>query len=140
MKLLGVDFGTKRIGLAVSDEGGRIAFPKVVLPNDKEFFKKVSVLIKEENIFEIVVGDPTNLDGKANPVSKLTEDFIIALAEHTKLPIYKEKEFFTSYEAHGRKGKEMNNARQDTFAKPKDLDASAAALILQRYLDKRNNN
>ncbi len=139
MKLLGVDFGTKRIGIAVSDEDSQIAFPRVVLPNDKEFFKKVSVLIKEENISEIVVGDPLNLDGKANPVSKLTEDFIVALAEHTALPVYKEKEFFTSYEAHRRQGKEANNARQDTFTKPKDLDASAAALILQRYLDKKNN-
>ena len=49
MRFLGIDYGTKRIGLAISDENGKIAFPKEILPNDFHVFDRLGVLIKKEN-------------------------------------------------------------------------------------------
>ncbi len=140
MKLLGIDYGTKRIGLAISDEGMKFAFPKKILENKLGVIEELGQVIKNEKIFEIVIGDALNTDGSANDVTPELNSFIDELGHKFQLPIKKEREFFTSIEARGREGKESRNAREikrDTSAK---VDASAAALILQRYLDKRNNS
>lgn len=135
-KYLGIDYGTKRIGLALSDESGTLAFPHSVLPNAMGVTAAIEDLIRSEKIDAIVMGESLDQAGAENPVQKQIQNFGIALERRFEVPVHFEKEFFTSAEAHGRKGKEVNNARQTSFAKPVDLDASAAALILQRYLDR----
>src|SRR3989344_5754517 len=125
MRFLGIDYGKKRIGLAVSDEGAMLAFPKIILENNTGVFEKIKNIIKEEHVGEIVIGDSMDFTGKPNAIAKDIEIFIAEL-EKLAVPILKEKEFLTSVEArkfHGPKSK---------------VDASAAALILQRYLDRRN--
>jgi putative Holliday junction resolvase len=145
MRFLGVDYGTKRIGLAISDENGTLAFPKEILPNDFHVFDKLGVLIKKENIKEIVIGESVDFSGKLNVLSGRIEVFILELQEKFGLPVYKQKEFLTSVEARRSKtGKKDFNLPQ-SHSKVKQIksgriDASAAALILQRYLDKINNN
>lgn len=129
-RFLGVDFGTKRVGLAISDENRQIAFPKEVVPNDKNLFSKLKEVIQAENILEIVVGESTNFDGTLNPVAKQIEEFILALQAETNLPIQKQKEFLTSVEA--------RRYKDETKSTSNSVDASAAALILQRYLDLRS--
>ena len=129
-RFLGVDFGTKRIGLAISDENRMLAFPKEIVLNDRQTFDRLREVLKEENISEIVVGESTDFSGKSNPVAKLIENFISELEKNFKLPVHKQKEFLTSVEARRYKNESKQTSNQ--------ADASAAALILQRYLDRRS--
>jgi putative Holliday junction resolvase len=124
-RFLGIDYGTKRIGLAISDEGATLAFPKEVLLNDKNTFSRLAEVVKSENIIEIVVGESTNFAGGVNPVGSEIEAFISELTKYFPLPIRKQKEFLTSVEARRYKDKDRQSG----------VDAGAAALILQRYLD-----
>ena len=102
MKFLGIDYGTKRIGLAISDDGGQIAFPKEILLNDENIFKNIGEILKKEKIDEIVIGESVDFSGKLNALSVRIEEFIQELSVRFNLPINKQKEFLTSVEA--RKG------------------------------------
>ncbi|MFA5095487.1 MAG: Holliday junction resolvase RuvX [Candidatus Paceibacterota bacterium] len=144
MRFLGIDYGTKRIGLATSDEEGVLAFPKEIIINDLNGFKRLDEIIKGENIKEIVIGESVDFSGKLNILSARIEIFIKELEDKFKLPIYKQKEFLTSVEARRSKDNKENLNKSQTHSKLKQIksgriDASAAALILQRYLDKINN-
>ena len=139
MKYLGIDYGTKRVGLALSDDSGTLAFPHEVLPNTIGLTAAIEDIIRSEKIDEIVMGESLDQNGEDNKVQKQIKGFAEALERRFEVPVRFEKEFFTSYEAHGRQGKESNNARLTKFAAPTELDARAAALILQRYLDKQKN-
>jgi len=144
MRFLGIDFGTKRIGLAISDEEGVLAFPKEIVTNDSNTFKKIADIIKTENISNIVVGESVDFSGKLNALSARIEVFILELTEKFNLPIHKQKEFLTSVEARksGNSKKDMSPSQSHSKIKQIKsgrIDASAAALILQRYLDKINN-
>ncbi len=123
MKYLGIDFGSKRVGVAVSDDGGMMAFPKEVVINDGSLIENIKKICEENKIEGIVVGDSRNFFGDKNTIMKKVEIFKEKLAEAVKLPIYMQSEFFTSAEAERLQGK--NDM----------LDASAAALILKHYLD-----
>jgi putative Holliday junction resolvase len=138
MKYLGIDYGTKRIGLSVSDENGRLAFPYSVIPHNAGLVTVIGSIILKEKIGEVVIGKSTSEDGSDNPVQEKIDAFARELERKSKIPVYFEKEFFTSAEAHGRRGKESLHARQTGITTPLHLDARAAALILQRYLDKEN--
>jgi len=138
MRFLGIDYGTKRIGVAVSDENIILAFPKGILPNDLNIFKNLEEILKIENVSEIVVGESVDFKGQENVVSKEIEIFISELKNKFNLPVHKQKEFLTSVEARGEGGKEKNNDRKIKREGSKKIDDSAAALILQRYLDRRN--
>jgi putative Holliday junction resolvase len=143
MRILGVDYGTKRIGLAISDENGKLAFPKQILLNNENTFEELEEILKKEDISEIVVGESVDFSGKLNVLSARIEVFILELKEKFKLPIHKQKEFLTSVEA--RKSANVKKDRNQSSAHSKlkqkksgRIDAGAAALILQRYLDKVN--
>lgn len=144
-KFLGIDYGTKRIGIAISDENHTLAFPKEIVINDLNTFKKLGDIIRGENVSEIVVGESVDFSGKLNVLSGRIEVFILELKEKFKLPINKQKEFLTSVEA--RKGGIGKNSLSPSQAHSKvkqiksgRVDASAAALILQRYLDRINKH
>ncbi|MDR3519726.1 MAG: Holliday junction resolvase RuvX [Candidatus Pacebacteria bacterium] len=144
-RFLGVDYGTKRIGLAISDENGIIAFPKQILANDSKTFENLEILIKKENIKEIVVGESVDFSGKLNALSGRIEVFILELKEKFNLPVHKQKEFLTSVEARHSKDTKKDFNQSQSHSKVKQIksgrvDAGAAALILQRYLDKNNKN
>ena len=125
MKFLGVDYGTKRVGIATSDEDGRLAFPKNVLKNTNSLIKEIKEICVEENIVGVVVGESRNLDGTPNPLMKNIDTFMEQMKKEIDVPLYFEPEFFTSHQAQKIQGK--NDM----------LDASAAAIILQSYLDKK---
>lgn len=144
MRFLGIDYGTKRIGVAVSDEKGILAFPKEIVLNDSNNFKKLGAIIKTENITEIVIGESVDFSGKLNALSARIEVFILELKDKFNLPIHKQKEFLTSVEARNSKNTKKNISQSQVHSRVKQIksgriDASAAALILQRYLDKINN-
>ena len=143
MKFLGIDYGTKRIGVAISDENGTLAFPKEIVLNDTNAMGKIGEILKKENISEIVIGESVDFSGKLNALSARIEVFILELQEKFKLPINKQKEFLTSVEARKGGNSKMQLSPSQAHSKVKQIksgriDASAAALILQRYLDKRN--
>ena len=145
MKFLGIDYGTKRIGVAVSDDNGTIAFPKEILLNDSNTFQKLGEIIEKENIGQIVIGESVDFSGKLNVLSARIEVFILEMEEKFKLPVHKQKEFLTSVEARKSKDTKKSLSPSQAHRKIKQIksgriDASAAALILQRYLDKVNNN
>ena len=131
MKYLGIDYGTKRIGLAVSDGSGTLARPLGVLANSSSLVSEIEDTVAREGIEAIVVGSS---DG--NKVQGDIVELIGTLTLATMLPVDTITEAFSSMEAHGSKGKERTSARATKApAKPADLDARAAAVILQRYLD-----
>ena len=138
MRHLGIDYGSKRVGVAISDDGGTMAFPYKILSNDMGLIDTVHNICGEEDISAIVIGESSDLSGKPNKIMGSIEEFIKNLEAELDLPIYLQKEFMTTVEARGREGKEQNNARKISKEKQSSVDASAAALILQRYLDKKN--
>ncbi len=141
MKFLGIDYGTKRIGLAVSDQNGRLAFPKEVVKNNDELFGKIKAILSKEMIAEIVVGESLDFAGLPNILQKEIEFFIAKLEKKFKIPVHREKEFLTSVEARRYLENPGGQARRyGNSAQADQVDASAAALILQRYLDKRRHS
>jgi putative holliday junction resolvase len=138
MRFLGIDYGTKRVGLALSDENGFLAFPFIILSNTKNLLGDIADILKKENVQEVVVGESRNEDNSENKINKGIEKFIFDIEKKFNLKVHREKEFFSSYEAHSKMGKEVNNARQDKFSKTENIDSKAAAIILQRFLDRRN--
>ena len=142
-KFLSIDYGTKRIGVAISDEDGRIAFPKEIVPNDANTLERLGEIIKKENIKELVIGESVDFSGKLNALSARIEVFILEITEKFHLPIHKQKEFLTSVEARKGTNTKATLSQSQSHSKVKQIksgriDANAAALILQRYLDKRN--
>ena len=140
MKHLGIDYGSKRVGIAISDVGATMAFPYKILPNNLELVDNVHNICGEENITAIVLGESHDLSGAPNKIMGSIEEFKHNLEAELELPIFFQKEFMTTVEARGREGKERFNARKTSKEKSVQADASAAALILQRYLDKKNLN
>lgn len=135
MKYLGIDYGTKRIGLAISDKGGFLAKPLMVVKNDSKVLESIIDLIKSEGVESVVIGESKNQAGQANSIEQDISDFIGLLTLKTFLPIKRVTESFSSFEAHHRQGKESKNARKSKITKTQNLDAKAAAIILQRHLD-----
>ncbi len=137
MKILGVDFGTKRIGIALSDDGGTLAFPHSVVENNADAIEKIRNIIKENSISEIVIGIPTDQDGGDTTATDKAKDFAKSL-EQFNLPVHTEDERFSSHNIFGNFiNKSIFSARKEKLQKPEKIDAQAAALILQRYLDSR---
>jgi putative Holliday junction resolvase len=139
MRYLGIDYGSKRVGLALSDEEGKMAFPYKIIKNDLELVDSIHNICGKEEVSAIVLGESTDLSGKPNKVMGCIEEFKRNLETEMDLPVYFEKEFMTTVEARGRGGKEVNNAKKVGKGKQAAADASAAALILARYLDRKNN-
>ena len=126
-KYLGIDFGSKRVGLATSDDLGTMAFPHSVIPNDKNLLEEIEKIIKKENITDIVIGESKNFAGEPNKIMVEIEKFKNLLAGETKLNVFLEPEFMTSSQA------ELIQGKNDMH------DASAATIILQSFLDKESS-
>lgn len=126
MRFLGIDYGKKRVGIALSSEDNRFAFPKKVLANDAKLLPWIKSFCKENKVGGIVLGESKDFKGKHNLIMKGVLRLKEKLAKQLKIPIYFEPEFMTSQEASRISGE------SDT------LDAQAAAIILQSYLDKQH--
>jgi len=122
MRIIGIDFGSKRVGIAVSDEAGQFALPVVVLQNDKKLLEDVVGLAKTNGVKEFVLGESRDYKGKPNTIFAAADEFQKQL-EKAGFTVHLQLEFMTSMEAERFQGKNDKS------------DASAAALILQSYLD-----
>lgn len=130
----GIDYGTKRIGLAVSDPTGTIASPLKTITAAATRDEQVRDVIDAAGEFDIdewIVGLPVNMDDTAGPQAKLTESFARTLADTTGAPVRLWDERLSSHEADARLA-----GTGLTHKKKKRLrDAVAAQVILQSYLD-----
>ena len=127
MRYLSIDYGSKRIGIAVSDDEGRMAFPAGFIPNrGKAVIREIADRIRKEHADLIVVGMPMGLDGKETEQTYATRLFVAALQNAIHLSIETENEMLTSRMA------------ERSGMKDGHIDAASAALILQSYLDKEN--
>ncbi len=126
MRFLGIDYGSKRVGIAVSDEAGQFAMPLIVLNTSQNLVKEITDIAKENKVKEIVMGESKNYKGEANAILPASMNLKKDL-ESGGFIVHMEPEFMTSANAERFQGK--NDM----------LDASAAALILQSYLDSHKN-
>lgn len=135
MKALGIDFGEKRIGLAVSDSDGRYAIPWKTLmrQSDQQAIEELGKLATEEAVDLVVIGDPRNLDGTAGPQSERVAAFAKKLTSALGLPLETVNESLTSHEANSR----MRAAGLSGSKRKQHLDSLAAQILLQEALDRR---
>lgn len=133
MRYLGIDYGLKRTGLALSDEGGTIALPHSVIPT-KQALDEIASIALREKVGTFVIGDSRDFSGAENAIMEQAKAFGRALRERTGLPVEFEQELFTSAEAARPPHKEQKTRKPKTRA---PLDAKAAALMLQSFLDRR---
>lgn len=136
MKYLGIDYGTKKIGLAISDDGGSIAFPKSIIPNNTNLFQKILEIIKQDSIQHIVVGYSPTQSGDRNIISDDIDVFIESLTRLTNIPVHIQDERFSSstITTFLRSKPVASPRRAEKSTKP--IDDRAAAIMLQRFLDK----
>lgn len=128
MRHIGIDFGRSRIGIAVSDAAGSIAFPRTIITNDEKAIPYIVRLVENEQAAAVVVGDTRTFSGGENDVTADADAFasalVAALSVGAAVPVRRAPEAWSSAEA----------ARFAPAGKKHD-DASAAAIILQRFLD-----
>lgn len=123
MKILGIDYGTKRIGLAISDETETLARELTVL-SPKQFWQEIKTIIDDEGVGRIVIGLPLNMSGNMTDKSREVQDFMDQLQQQITIPIELMDERLSSVMASHLPGGN------------KDIDSLAAQIILQNYLDK----
>ena len=136
MPVLGVDFGRKRIGLAITD--GESAYPVGIMERrslkyDLEAIRRV---LEERAVSLIVVGLPLNMDGSEGPSARAALSFAEHLGSATNLPVEMFDERLTSFEAEER----LREAAASPAAKKTARDAVAAAIILEGWLENRRRN
>ncbi|MBI2674055.1 MAG: Holliday junction resolvase RuvX [Candidatus Zambryskibacteria bacterium] len=124
MKLMAIDYGKKRVGIASTDDTGSFALPRFVWLNDKTLLDKVLKFQKDEKIKKIIIGESSDLSGRPNPIQKAINKFKSELETHGAKVVC-HPEVFTTLEARRLQGRTNMT------------DASAAALILKSYLDSR---
>lgn len=139
MRILGMDVGRTRIGLAISDPTQTLARPltTLVVGADTAVDAAAQTIARlageEDGLAGIVVGLPVRLDGRPNDQTRYVERFVAALRGRTDLPVDVEDERLTSREAESR----LALRERDWRKRKARLDAAAAAVILQDYLDRR---
>lgn len=138
MRILGVDLGTRRIGLAISDPSGILARPLMTLEIESgdEAAVRVSETIEqlsreEDGLTAVVVGLPSRLDGSVHEATDRVRAFIDELRKRTQVRIATQDERLSSREAESRLALRVRDWRK----RKTKLDAAAAAVILQDYLD-----
>lgn len=136
-RVLGLDVGEKRIGLAISDSERRIATPfTTILRRDgDDVIAKILQVVHEEGVERILVGMPLSLDGSIGPQAKITMTFYNALITATSLKVETWDERFSSAEA-----ERLLREAGFSHRRLRDrLDAMAATVILQEYLDSKGS-
>ena len=112
MRYLGIDFGSKRVGLALSDESCTLAFPYSVLPNDRMLLMEVERIVKEQKVKLIVMGESKDFSGKDNLIAQDAEEFRRTLMKTTRKRIEYEPEFLTSVQAARRPSRRQGASRE----------------------------
>jgi len=133
-RFLGIDYGTVRIGLALSDPTGTLASPLPFLENQspQQVTNALSELIQTHQIAGLVIGLPRNMDGTYGPSAQKVRDFIAQIQKCISLPITPIDERLTTAQA----SKQLSGIGMNQKQLRKKVDSSSACLILQQYLDR----
>lgn len=122
MRYMGIDYGTKRVGVALSDTQGRMGFPHVVLKNDVKLLEALIAIVEKEGIGEIVIGHSLNREGVANKVHEAVTELVTDITLAIGIPVHLEPEQYTTQEAIRFQGRTEHT------------DAAAASIILNSFL------
>ena len=133
MRVLAIDHGSKRMGIAVSDELKMIAQPLEFIPAEPfpAFLARLEEIIRDKEVESILVGLPRNMDGSYGPAALKVQDFVAALKGALSVPIKTWDERLTSAQAN--RLLIQGNVRRDK--RKEKVDKMAAAILLQSYLD-----
>ena len=136
-QLLGIDIGTKRIGISISDDKRLIAMPlkTIQLSSLNEFIKEIKYLVKENNIQGLIIGDPINMDGTKGKSSQSVKDKSIIINREVNIPIILWDERLSTVGAFNLSSQLDINVSK----RVKKIDENAATFILQGALDYLNN-
>ncbi len=136
MKYLAIDYGSKRIGLAMCDRSETITSPYSVLQNRKGLLEKIADIITGEDIEVVVIGLPLNMDDSQGPQARLVRKFAEQLAKFINVPIHFHDERLSTFGAE----QKLIDAGVKKGKKKKILDAIAAAEILQSFLEQKTRD
>ena len=133
MRILALDHGTKRIGVALSDEMKIIATPLEFIPAEPfaGVLARLTELIREKEVELILIGMPRNMDGSYGPAALKVQEFVAALKESVTVPIKTWDERLTSAQAN----RFLIGANVRRAKRKEKVDQTAAAILLQSYLD-----
>ena len=126
--LLSIDWGTKRLGLAIADAELKLVRPIASIANDASLIESLRELVRDHTITKLIVGLPRNLDGAETAMASRVRQFGADLSKQLKLPVAYQDETLTSVAA------AQQSAQKTNF----DLDSEAAAIILRDYLGVAN--
>lgn len=140
MKYLGIDYGAKHVGLALSDSSGQVAMPHAVVSNDDYLMSYILDLVRDERVETVVVGESKDLEMNDNAIQREIRHFINNLEQNIDMPIVSINELFSSRQAkwgteHLIRFNPRNADRRKLHKKQKRIDDRAATIILQSYLD-----
>lgn len=137
MRVLGIDLGSRRIGLALSDPDATIAMPLQVLERrgTKQDLAALAALVGEHAVERIVVGLPIHMDGRRGPEAEAAERFAASLGAATKIEVDLIDERWTTVEA-TRALREMGQVGKRGRRRKQHVDAVAASLLLRTYLER----
>jgi putative Holliday junction resolvase len=135
LRILAIDHGSKRMGIALSDETATIAQPLefILAEPFADFLARLKQLIVEKQVDQILVGMPRNMDGSYGPAALKVQEFVSVLKETTAIPIKTWDERLTSAQAN----RMLIQADVRRDKRKQRVDAAAAAILLQSYLDSR---
>jgi putative Holliday junction resolvase len=133
MRVLAIDHGTKRMGIAISDELGMIAHPLEFISAEpfSGFLARLKEIIKDKQVESILVGMPRNMDGSYGPAALKVQEFVAVLKETIIIPIKIWDERLTSAQAN----RFLIEADVRRRQRKEKVDKTAAAILLQSYLD-----
>lgn len=138
MRILGLDYGSKTVGVALSDETGLIAQPLVTIERKQEnklrqTYAKIEELVMEHEVGRIVVGCPKMMNNTEGPRVEATKKFAADIERRTGLSVILEDERLTTVEAN----RILEATGVAVSARKEHIDKMAAAIILQTYLDRK---
>jgi putative holliday junction resolvase len=143
MRTIGIDFGTRNVGVAISDERGKIAFPHGVMANDSALEDTLVSLIRQKKVERIVMGESKNFAGNPNPILQKAKRFAELLRDRTGLELEYESEGLSTVQALKSKMKiekpVANPRRTSSPLNTPHMDDAAATIILQHYLERKRN-
>lgn len=131
MRILGIDHGDVRIGIAMSDETAFLASPLTTVQNSKTAIDEIVALVAEHDVIKIVVGLPRNMNGTYGPATEKVRAFIDKLVQKTDVPVVEWDERLSTVSAHN----ELREAGLDGRKRKGVVDMAAAQIILQNFLD-----
>lgn len=135
-RILALDHGTRRIGVAVSDELRIIAQPLEYIPAEPfvDFVKRLKEILRDKEVELILIGMPRNMDGSYGPAAQKVQEFIAALKHEIPVPFKALDERLTTVQAQ----RSLLQANVRRNQRKEKVDKTAAAILLQSYLDGLN--